>query len=68
MNLYGALPGRGRLLNCFPGAFAARLISDAAAAAKTVSVFIQARASYPKAILVESFGHSLRFAGGDLIP
>jgi hypothetical protein len=36
-----------------------RLIYDAAAAAKTVSVFIQARSGYPKAILVKSSGHSI---------
>jgi hypothetical protein len=31
----------------------------AAAAAKTVSVFIQAGSGYPKAMLVKSFGHSV---------
>ena len=35
------------------------LIYDVAAAAKTISVLIQARSGYPKAILVNPFGHSL---------
>jgi hypothetical protein len=43
-----------------PGAFATRLIYNAAAAVKTVSVFIQARSAYPTAILVKSFGHSTK--------
>jgi hypothetical protein len=53
--LRGATSNEQLSVGCHP-----RLIYDAAAAAKTVSVFIKARSGSPKAILVKSFGHSLR--------